>query len=318
MKELLLFFVFIIGLGIVWAYTGGPDRAISRDGWFISPLVNTDNPRASNVPYVPIPGRDDTPREETPDAPKEEERGGLFDFLTRFRAGVGASQEEASPYAGMVELSQGRARSTTSDEEYIILRTDRNLETPLTISGWRIESSATGQGVDLPQGVSLPFLGQVNVELPISVSKDMTVYLITGRSPVGVSFRTNLCTGYFAQFQDYTPRLKEECPRPEDELYESASVQFVPNEACVNFVDRIDRCTFTQTAIPVAVGNQCQSFILETLSYSGCIEEHRRESNFYKNEWYVYLSRDQELWRNSPERIVLLDENGKVVDALTY
>lgn len=319
MKELVIFILFIIALGVIWAMTGGPDRATSRDGWFLSPSFNPGDWQSSGLPYVElgVPASTERPQETRPSTERER-AGSMWDFLTRFRAGTGEIEEEDSPYRGTVSLSIGNARSSDVHNEYMIIRTNRDLATPITISGWRLESTVSGLGATIGQGALLPFVGQVNTELPISVGANMTLYVSTGRSPVGVSFRTNMCTGYFSQFQSFNPRLSASCPRPSDELYRSAGAHFVPNEECVRFVERIPRCTFTQTAIPGAVGSQCQTFILERLTYNGCITNHKDTAGFYGDEWRIYLSRDQTLWRSSTERIRLLDEHGKVVDSVTY
>lgn len=321
MKELVVFIIFIIALGVIWSMTGGPDRAISREGWFLSPQFNSEGSRSSGLPYVELTTTPTTVTNTTDevDRPAHQERSGsAWDFLTRFRAGTGDIEEEVSPHSGSVTLSVGSARSSDPNSEYIIIRTDRNLSAPVTISGWRLESTATGLGATIGQGAPLPFVGQINTEFPISLGANITAYVTTGRSPIGTSFRTNMCTGYIQQFQSFSPRLSTSCPRPMDELYNSAGINFVPNEECVRFVERIPRCTFTQTQIPGNVGSQCQTFILETLTYNGCMNNHRNKADFYGNEWRIYLARDQALWRSSTERIRLLDENGKVVDAVTY
>lgn len=319
MKELAVFVIFIIALGVVWSMTGGPDRAISREGWFLTPQFNPTDWREAGLPYVEL----STPqsggvRPPVATSTEQERPRNAWDFLTRFRAGTGEIEEEASPYSGSVTLSVGGARSSNPQSEYVLVRTTRDLTAPITLSGWRIESTVSGLGANIGQGAPLPFAGQINVELPISIGPNMTVYITTGRSPIGTSFRTNICTGYFQQFQSFTPRLTASCPRPMDELYGAASVNFVPNEQCVRFVERVPRCTFTQTEIPGNVGSQCQTFLLETLTYNGCIRNHKDSRDFYGNEWRIYLARDQALWRSSTERIRLLDENGKVVHAITY
>jgi len=316
-ESLLIFIGFIIALGFLWAFTGGPDRAISQQGWFLNSPFVSDGAPVNDIPsvYIPDGGSSSEPRD-TPQV--EEEKKSFFDFITNFNAGTGASKEEASPYQGQITLSVSGAKQSDEKREYITLKTSRNLDKPLTISGWRIESSATGAGTTIGQAAHLPFFGGVSTELPISIGKNTTVFLITGRSPNGVSFRVNQCTGYFAQFQEITPRLKSSCPKPVDELFENSSVDFVPSDACIDFVENIRQCTFTQTEVPGNIGSGCRSFILETLTYNGCIESHKNDVGFYEDEWYVYLNHDQELWKNSRERIRLLDENGKVVDAITY
>ena len=186
-------------------------------------------------------------------------------------------------------------------------------------------SGASRTVVKIGEAAVIPFLGQVNVETPITVGGNTIVYVVTGRSPNGTSFRLSKCTGYFEQFQDFAPSLPTQCPLPEDELFNRPGSNSY-NDTCINFVEGLGRCTFNIGALPPLIGSQCQNFILNTLSYNGCISAHKNDPDFYRNEWRVYLGRDQELWKNETgsswqnarEEIRLLDENGKVVDVVSY
>ena len=154
----------------------------------------------------------------------------------------------------------------------------------------------------------------------MAVGSNTTIYVITGHSPIGASFRTNTCTGYFEQFQDFEPRLKKDCPLPDKELafYLDRKSGFIPSDKCIDYVEDLDQCTFNINSLPENIGGLCRDFILNELTYNGCIKIHKDDIEFYKNEWRLYLERDQELWKNTRERIRLLDENGLVIDVITY
>lgn len=317
--DLILFIFFIIVLGIVWAVTGGPDRAISREGPFLNPPFPLGSGTAYGVPSVTIPSAGDF--ESRNNTTSSGDSSFLSDLISSFRAGGDiAANEEKSPYAEHVSLSISNARNTDANKEYVTIKTSRNLSGTLTISDWRIESSVSTLGSKLGGAAYLPFSGQVNTELPVAIGPDTTVYVTTGRAPIGASFRTNTCTGYFAQFQDFEPRLRLDCPLPEDEL--AAKIQsgsgFIPSDACIDYVDGLRRCIFTTGGIPQTAGALCQDFVLNDLTYSGCVQLHKNDADFYKNEWRVYLDRDQELWKSKGDRIRLLDEQGKVIDVVSY
>lgn len=315
--DLLFFIFFIIVLGIVWALTGGPDRAISRSGPFLNPPFPLGNESGYSVSNFNIPSVG-TPSSGRTQEREEEEQNSLENLISRIRLGFGELKEEKSPYAGQVTLSVGRAKSSDPDDEYVIIKTTTSVTDRVVVSSWRIESSVTSYGTTIGDASYLPYSGQVNVESTVAVPANTTLYITTGRSPIGASFRTNTCTGYFAQFQDFEPKLKEECPLPESELTDIVGNDFVPNDACIDFVEDIERCTLTLTQIPGGVGSQCSNFVIEDLSYSGCVALHKDDADFYKNEWRMYLDRDQELWKSTRERIRLLDENGKVIAAVSY
>jgi len=312
--DLIFFIFFLIVLGIVWSLTGGPERSISREGPFLNPPFPLGDGSAYNIPGVPVP----TVNDGDTGSGNESGSGGIADIISRIRGGFDPGSAANSPYAGSVTLSTGRAKNSDANEEYLIIKTSKGAEGRITISDWRIESSVSLSGVALGDAAYLPYSGRVNSESPVAIGPNTTVYLVTGRSPIGTSFRTNTCTGYFEQFQDFAPSLKKECPLPNAELERAVESDFIPNQSCVDYVDDIDRCTLTLTSIPAGVGSSCRNFIQNTLTYNGCVDAHKNEADFYKNVWYLYLGRDQELWVNSNERIRLLDENGLVVDSVSY
>ncbi len=69
---------------------------------------------------------------------------------------------------------------------------------------------------------------------------------------------------------------------------------------------------------PFRVDNDCQNYINGELTYSNCVDIHKNDSNFYGNEWYVYLGRPAEIWKQEREIIILGDQFGKVVASYSY
>jgi hypothetical protein len=63
---------------------------------------------------------------------------------------------------------------------------------------------------------------------------------------------------------------------------------------------------------------ECHSFIKEKVNYNGCVASHKNDSGFFKSEWRVYLGKNDELWKNKREMIILYDQQGKVIDQLSY
>ena len=311
--DFFFFLFFIIVLGVVWAMTGGPGRDISRAGPFLNPPFPFGEGTAYTVPGVSIP--------KSADKPKGGSGGGgsgtIDDIVTSIKTVFGTITEEKSLYAGSVTLTAGRAKATSAGDEYVILKTSKTTG-QMNISDWRLESTATGVGAMLGDAVYLPFAGQANEELSVAVGPGTTMYIGTGLSPLGVSFRVNICSGYFETTEDYSPKLKNDCPAPEDELEGPLGAGFVPTDACSDFVARINQCEVTLTGVPIKVGSACEEFIYEDLTYNGCVAAHKSEPDFYKNEWYIYLDRSQELWKSKSERIRLVDESGKVITSVSY
>lgn len=228
---------------------------------------------------------------------------------------------DASPYKGQVTIVKRSTgpRSRDINKEYIELRASAKNTGVISLRGWRLRSAVSGRSVEIKKASYFPYLGQVNTELPVNLKAGDKVFVTTGRSPIGVSFRVNKCSGYYQQFQKFTPRLKEQCPDPEDEIlsYEGDPSIFIDN-ACMDFVERIPRCEIKASALPKELSFMCQQAIIDEISYNSCITKHKDDSDFIQPQWRIYLKREVELWRDKREIITLLDQNGKTVDIYAY
>ncbi|MBI2048990.1 MAG: hypothetical protein HYT29_00945 [Parcubacteria group bacterium] len=226
---------------------------------------------------------------------------------------------EKSPAGNTVSFyGKGNARIADATREYVEIRAPRTNTQPIRISGWTLKSSVTGKSAGIGTGVYTPISGSMNPEQPIYLSPGGRAFITTGRSPKGYSFRLNLCTGYFEEFQDFSPWLPLNCPYPRDENLPSG-----PNgltDACVNYIEKIGRCEAQVQPLPLSFSNDplCQEYVGENINYGACVDTHKSDPDFYSTEWRVFLGRDQELWKAERETILLLDESGKVVDSVSY
>lgn len=227
-------------------------------------------------------------------------------------------EERQSPYFGLVTVSRGNAGASSEQTEYVTLQVSTRLDETISISGWNLYSEITGVSVFIPQVDELPILGNSPLLEPLRVEGGETIYVLTGSSPLGSSFRLNSCSGFLTQSNTYTPNIYSQCPDPINEM-ELKTVSN-PNgftRDCIDFVDRIPLCRSNTTDIPRDFSQACALFILD-INYNSCVEDNRYSTSFYKNEWRVYLRRGDEIWNNREEIIVLYDNNGKVVDTLSY
>lgn len=302
-QDFLIVLLLMAALGVAWYYTGGNSNDLARAGLLFkfSPTVG------GGVVPTAIPGVEQVGG--GVEAPPPSTTQTISNYLGTFT-------EERSPYAAYVTLEQANASSDIGSE-YLTIRVSNNAPSKVTVTGWRLESTATGMSGTVPMAAELPFQGSVNATSPASLSPGQQAYVVTGRSPNGTSFRTNLCTGYFEQFQNFTPALKIECPNPQEEA-QNALTTGSYNDTCYDFVRAVPRCTLVTTSVPLPAGEACNQFVTTQLTYVGCINKHKNDPGFYKDTWYLFLNRDQELWRSRSERIRLLDENGKVVGVVSY
>lgn len=211
-----------------------------------------------------------------------------------------------------------RASETDPEREYIILAAPQENTTPINISSLRLESAFTNSGTAIGQGSYLPFSGKVNPQQVIFLAPGERAIVTTGESPIGTSFRLNICTGYFEQFQDFTPALPRECPRPvkENLSLEPGGV----NDECIEYLETFRSCEAHTKSFPLELSDnpQCQEYVSENVHYNGCVENHKNEPDFYKKEWRVFLDLGEELWRNKRETIRLVNEKGLIIDEATY
>lgn len=228
---------------------------------------------------------------------------------------------EPSPYKGMVTIaSAGNAWSTDPKTEYIELSAGTSVGSGVNISEWTLVSAMTGRSVTIGKAVHVIFAGQVNADEPVFLRPGDRAYGVTGRSPVGYSFLTNKCTGYFAQFQTFTPFLWSECPLPQNEIidyYDEDKTIFIDNR-CMDLIESIGMCRILTGPIPLYISSACQEAIAEEVNYNACVRKHKNDVNFRGKEWRIYFKRDDELWRDRRELIKLLDENGKTVHYFSY
>lgn len=234
-------------------------------------------------------------------------------------------REPRSPYQDLVTLSSGNAREERWSREYVTIRLSSEAPT-IDITGWSLESYVTRERTKIPTGDRVIETYGHPVLERIFILPGESAYLITGRSPVKASFHENTCTGYFAEEKEIYPSLRRQCPDPIEEMEAFSRVAYV-NDDCYDFVENLSRCeAFSKDELrdrlderDVSLSSTCRNFIVNELTYDGCVENHRNDPLFDNvGEWYIYLGRTRDLWRAEREIIRLLDREGRVVDVVEY
>lgn len=224
-------------------------------------------------------------------------------------------KKNQSEYYGQVSLLYAN-RSTDVSQEYLTIKASGASKT-IPITGWTLKSSSSGNSVTIPKATYLFFAGMQNSAGDINLSSGDTLYLVTGSSPNGVSFKVNKCSGYLAQFQTFVPYINNQCPRAQDENL-SEIPKRIENDSCFDYIDSINQCRTQTENLPINLSYECKNFITKKLNYSSCVETHKNDTDFYKQEWRVYLRRSERVWKDRRENIVLYDRLGKVVSELKY
>lgn len=225
-------------------------------------------------------------------------------------------RKNASIYKGTISLAFAN-RSNDPSQEYLTIKASGSSEKKTKVSGWKLKSLSTGSEVVIPKGTYLFFSGIINQEQDIYLAGGETMYLVTGLSPVGVSFLVNKCSGYMQQFQTFIPYLNNICPLPKNENLSSIP-RTVKNDSCFDYLEFMPSCKVQVEPLPNDLSYECKTFIQEKVNYSSCINTHKGDYDFSQKEWRAYLKRSDHVWKNSKETIVLYDEAGKIVDTLKY
>lgn len=221
-----------------------------------------------------------------------------------------------SPYVGYVTLSQANATESSTAYEYLELEARQGI-TPLSLSGWSLQSAVSGVRVPLP-GVAAPFIiGTVNKLSVVTLSAGAHAIIVSGPSPIGVSFRENRCSGYLAQTQTFEPSLQIACPASSDLAPLTADNLHQYGSDCMDFARSLPQCSIP-TKLPSSLTAGCDAFIKYTFTYGNCVNLERSKPGFELDTWRIYLASASELWGNQHDIIRLLDAQGRTVDAISY
>ncbi|MCH7882835.1 hypothetical protein IIA95_00210 [Patescibacteria group bacterium] len=212
-----------------------------------------------------------------------------------------------------INISRRTARSTDDPKkEYIEIRASFSNKKAVNITGWRLENRKGAHWI-IPQSAPLAFLSRVNPVGQILLEPGAKAIIVSGKSPISVSFRLNQCMGYFNQFKEFIPSLSQSCFNPIKE----PGIRAV-NDACFDYVRTLPQCRTLLADIPLSVNNQCQEFISSNLTYAGCVRNHKDGLGFFAKEWRVYLEQSEAIWSNTRETIKLLDKNLHLITEISY
>ncbi len=299
-------FVFIF---LIWIATGGPLHPISFTG---SRLALPDAlgggtyisfPRASfgtGTSHVSLPSSSNSGTAVT-----QSLGGSIFGI--------------SSPYREMVSLSHyvSGAGSADARDETVGISIPQNADQSVDLSGWKLVSEATGFFATIPNGTAVPTSGIVNHMQHIVLTPGERATIISGRSPIGTSFRENKCIGYLSAFQRFSPSLPQNCPMPSDDLVSFYGAYYIRDPNCIDYVNGLSRCQ-VDVSPPSTLSSACRNFVVKYLNYNGCVAAHQNDSNFNGNTWHIYLGRTSSMWRTKHEVVKLLDDRGKTVDTFSY
>ncbi|MDO8492353.1 MAG: hypothetical protein Q7S34_01785 [bacterium] len=215
-------------------------------------------------------------------------------------------------------LQTGNVWGNDPKNEYVEVSVSQDAPAHTLFTGFEIKSAFTGRGTTMGRGALVPNFGQGNIESSIFLSPGDRVYIVSGKSPLGYSFRVNKCVGYFSQSQQYNPSLSYNCPAPRDERLPNFGAN--NRNACLNYIESLGNCSLPKLnyETSISIGPECVDYVTNNIGYSSCVKNHKDDSDFYKPEWRIYLNQPETLWQSSREMIKLLDLNKKTAAYVEY
>lgn len=313
-----------------WIFTGGLSRAIGIAKGLDNPL-NLFGPVGTSTtgefihlpgqPDVLLQGADISEYTGTSDSASTQDRlNALQDQYDQLYAEAKKAKNfgDPSPHRGEVTFGYNTATENSASSEFVTLGANYQNTAPVSLSGWTLQSAVTNIRVPLPQATSLFVGGVLNAASPVSLSPGESAIVVSGRSPVGVSFRENRCTGYLDELQTFVPQLEHSCPLPQEDLPLDADNIRIYGDECIDYVKTLRQCHFPGLDTAPAVSPACKEFLLNHFSYNGCVQSHKLDSGFSGKAWRMYLGVGTNLWRDTHDVVRLLDAEGRTVDVLTY
>ena len=352
MKDLRSFILIMIILAFVWLFTGGPLRPSAKSGWFLYKPQQKGEQRAKKEVMEVLGKKVLIDEEESPKTKQVSSSSSSFSSsssspLPYFKGDDGRPISSSSSRSGInyndatnnsasivfaaskqslssqstvkpnfATLKTRRAKETNPNEEYVEIKADKKNKSSIKITGWKLKGK-TGLDIAIGQGASYIYANIASQpQGDVYLKPGEKAMVITGRSPLGTSFKLNKCSGYFEQFQDFTPELNTECPLLRDEELPSDM-----NDSCLDYIDRVSSCQ-TVVSIPYKysfkLSSSCQDYVTQSANYKTCLDNHKDDADFYLPEWRIYLDRSEELWKKKRETITLYDDKNNVIDSKSY
>lgn len=250
--------------------------------------------------------------------PKTKEQA-ISEEIQRAQSEVGRLEEQvkqakadadASPLRGKLTITSV-SRAGSPGSEYVLIQAARENAAPIVITGLRVRSALTHIGAAIPKAWALPFPGGRGEGEEVALQPGAVAYLITGRPPNGMSFQQNKCIGYLAQGLSFS------CPSPLNEPLPPPPNQL--SDACLDYIATIPSCS-VPSSVPasLAYDGSCQAHVFNKINYNTCVALHKKEPDFYRGDWRIYLGRDTLLWGSRREIVELVDQNNKLIHSFAF
>lgn len=243
----------------------------------------------------------------------------LYTFYVRSRnrdgkidpspASVSFKISSFSFYWRQLRIGGVKNRGSFNLDEYVQI-TNSSREN-VNITGLILKNGANETSA-IPKGVNILYVGSGNYETNIILNPGSTATIFTNSAPIGESFRLNKCAGYLNVY-NFLARLPNECPRLSAQDISSLS------KDCRDYINGLGTCAIPDTGAPkIAFDKDCTDYLVNNLSYAGCLRRYQFDPDFTKNDWYVFLNKTKEIWDDQHDEVKLTDKDGNLIDSYGY
>jgi len=228
---------------------------------------------------------------------------------------AGNAEQPTSIYKDSVRIQNVySARESDPNKEFIAIEAPIWNKETVVVTGWSLKT-ATGRSVVIGRGANVFRQGVINEEDVIGLSSGERLYVVSGRSPLGVAFHENMCSGYLAQYQSFTPAINNHCPTATEDLWKR---NLASDNSCSSFAASVPSCTTPRNLFLYDLSQSCTVYAQTDLTYNGCVALHKNDFDFFRDGWYFYIGDNKEVWSNVGGLVRLYDADGRLVDSLIY
>ncbi len=191
---------FII-LGVVWFWSGGYNNESAHQGAYIKPLAPLDSGETYGNYYAgtPINRKETLNLPELPATVIRSTETAIQDLIAKTKEASFVHNTSILSHTVYFDGVAG-AKSKDASTEYIRIIASGIMESPVNISGYGLEGTYFDGSIPLPRAG-----GKQDV---IIYPGDRAI-IATGISPVGSSFRVNVCSSYLAGADQVIPALRK-------------------------------------------------------------------------------------------------------------
>lgn len=203
-----------------------------------------------------------------------------------------------------ININIGAATSGDASQEYISLENfDYENKQAAVISGMKLQNR---------DNVSAT-IGKDEYGNNIALNYGERAVVATAISPIGKNFKINKCSGYLAQGKSFSPAISFSCPRISD-----LNLPRSLNNRCIDYIESLNSCAVPTINADTGINNDCAEFVSQHASYTGCLADHKNDSDFIQPEWRIYLGKNAEMWGQKHENIQLFDQSGNLIKETSY